>query len=161
MLKYVNYDIVFQEFPDEITIAINLSLCPNRCEGCHSAQLRADIGEELTEERLFSLIDSYRNEITCVGLMGGDNDPAMVLHLLSRVHEHYHHALKTGWYSGRTWQPEAAQMQASLNYLKLGPYIPALGPLNSEDTNQRMYRILPDGDMENITYRFWKNHRLG
>ena len=28
MLKYVNHDIVFQEFPDEVTLAINLSGCP-------------------------------------------------------------------------------------------------------------------------------------
>ena len=28
MLKYTNHDIVFQEFPDEVTLAINLSLCP-------------------------------------------------------------------------------------------------------------------------------------
>ena len=48
MLKYVNYDIVFQEFPDEVTLAINLSLCPNGCPGCHSAYLKDDIGEELT-----------------------------------------------------------------------------------------------------------------
>ena len=37
MLKYVNHDIVFQEFPDEVTLAINLSCCPNGCTGCHSA----------------------------------------------------------------------------------------------------------------------------
>ena len=52
MLKYVNYDIVFQEFPDEVTLAINLSLCPNGCPGCHSAYLKEDIGEELTEENI-------------------------------------------------------------------------------------------------------------
>ena len=51
MLKYYNYDIVFQEYPDEVTLAINLTLCPNRCVGCHSAFLRDDIGEELSPER--------------------------------------------------------------------------------------------------------------
>ena len=58
MLKYYNYDIVFQEYPDEVTLAINLTLCPNRCVGCHSAFLRDDIGEELSPERLTALIDS-------------------------------------------------------------------------------------------------------
>ena len=33
MLKYVNHDIVFQEFPDEVTLAINLSLCPTYAFG--------------------------------------------------------------------------------------------------------------------------------
>ena len=28
MLTYVNHDIVFQEFPDEVTLAINLSAAP-------------------------------------------------------------------------------------------------------------------------------------
>ena len=50
MLKYVNHDIVFQEFPDEVPLAINLSLCPNGCPGCHSAYLQGNVGDELTEE---------------------------------------------------------------------------------------------------------------
>ena len=36
MLKYAGYDIVFQEIPDEVTLAISLTNCPNRCPGCHS-----------------------------------------------------------------------------------------------------------------------------
>lgn len=75
MLKYVNHDIVFQEFPDEVTLAINLSLCPNGCPGCHSAYLQGNVGDELTEERLRAILDNYIGEITCVGFMGGDNDP--------------------------------------------------------------------------------------
>ena len=35
-LKYVNTQEVFQEFPDEITLAINISKCPCHCRGCHS-----------------------------------------------------------------------------------------------------------------------------
>lgn len=156
MLKYVNYDIVFQEFPDEVTLAINLSLCPNCCAGCHSAQLQGDIGEELTEERLLAMIDSYEGTITCVSLMGGDNDPATVLMLLAEVKKHYGGRLKTGWYSGRVWKPEPEVLVESLDYLKLGPYIASLGPLNDPETNQRLYRVDGHGGLENITYRFWK-----
>ena len=36
MLKYANFDIVFQEVPEEVTLAINISNCPNQCPGCHS-----------------------------------------------------------------------------------------------------------------------------
>ena len=36
MLKYVNTGIVFQEIPDEVTLAVNISGCPCRCHGCHS-----------------------------------------------------------------------------------------------------------------------------
>lgn len=76
MLKYVNHDIVFQEFPDEVTLAINLSLCPNGCPGCHSAYLQGNVGDELTEERLRAILDNYIGEITCVGFMGGDTTRA-------------------------------------------------------------------------------------
>ena len=156
MLKYYNYDIVFQEYPDEVTLAINLTLCPNRCVGCHSAFLREDIGEELTHERITSLIDSYDGTITCVGIQGGDNDPDAVLELCQYIRTHYEGRIRTGWYSGRTWQPSAQQLLSSLNYIKLGPYIPKLGPLSSADTNQRFYRVCADGSLEDMTHRFAK-----
>ena len=74
MLRYYNFDIVFQEIPDEVTLAINLTCCPNRCKGCHSPHLRQKIGPELTTSELDSIILRYKNEITCVCFMGGDND---------------------------------------------------------------------------------------
>lgn len=157
MLKYYNYDIVFQEYPDEVTLAINLTLCPNRCVGCHSAFLRDDIGEELSHERLTAIIDSYDGTITCVGIQGGDNDPEAVLQLCAYIHEHYDGRIHTGWYSGRTWLPTPEQLKASLNYIKTGPYIAKFGPLSSPDTNQRFYRInTEDGSLEDLTHRFAK-----
>ena len=153
MLKYVNYDIVFQEFPDEVTLAINLSLCPNGCPGCHSAYLKDDIGEELTEERLFALLDDVEGEVTCVGLMGGDNDPAAVGRLARAVKRKYGDRLKTGWYSGRDEWPTD---RAAFNYVKLGPYRAEQGPLKSPTTNQRLYRQSADGTFEDITRRFWQ-----
>lgn len=153
MLKYVNYDIVFQEFPDEVTLAINLSLCPNGCPGCHSAYLKDDIGEELTEERLFALLDDVEGEVTCVGLMGGDNDPAAVGRLARAVKQKYGDRLKTGWYSGRDEWPTD---RAAFNYVKLGPYRAEQGPLKSPTTNQRLYRQSADGTFEDITKRFWQ-----
>lgn len=156
MLKYATYDIVFQEYPDEVTLAINLSLCPNRCPGCHSAGLQGDIGQPLTQQELERLITQYEGEITCVGLMGGDNDPEAVLTLLAWVRTHYAGKYKTGWYSGRTWVPPVERLTTSLSYLKLGPYIAARGPLDSETTNQRFFRVTEEGALEDITYRFKK-----
>ena len=78
MLKFADYDIVFQEVPDETTLALNLSNCPHRCEGCHSPQLREDIGTPLTPKSLDSLLARYPY-VTCVGLMGGDCDRNMLL----------------------------------------------------------------------------------
>ena len=71
MLRYINTDIVFQEFPDEVTLAINISGCPCRCPGCHSQFLWANRGEELTAEALSALIRETEDTITCVGFMGG------------------------------------------------------------------------------------------
>ena len=160
MLKYVNYDIVFQEYPDEVTLAINLSLCPNRCPGCHSAYLQQDMGEELTAERLFALLSTYAGEITCVGFMGGDNDPAAIMTLARHVKESpATKHVKVGWYSGRPQLPKAFDA-AALDYVKLGPYIAAQGPLSSPTTNQHLYRIdhsdAAGPKLVDITQRFWR-----
>ena len=100
MLKYLTYDIVFQEFPDEVTLAVNLSLCPNKCPGCHSSILMGDIGEPLDAKVLIALAEKYRGEITCVALMGGANDPHAVQEVLRETRQHFEGTLKTGWDSG-------------------------------------------------------------
>lgn len=75
MLRYTDYDIVFREIPDETTLAVNLSGCPNRCPGCHSPQLQEPIGEPLTEAVVERLLARYGATVTCLCLMGGDGDP--------------------------------------------------------------------------------------
>ncbi|MBR1787444.1 MAG: anaerobic ribonucleoside-triphosphate reductase activating protein [Paludibacteraceae bacterium] len=152
MLKYADYDIVFQEVPDETTLAINLSLCPNRCPGCHSVYLQGDAGEELTPEAIDLLIDKYGALITCVSLMGGDNDPLAVNQMAQYIHSKH---LKTAWYSGRENLPQGVEMN-ELDYIKLGPYIESLGGMDKPTTNQHLYKIT-DGKWEDITYRLRKN----
>ncbi|MEE1317239.1 MAG: 4Fe-4S cluster-binding domain-containing protein, partial [Prevotella sp.] len=84
-MKYVNECVVFQEIPDEISLAINISNCPCRCPGCHSKYLWNDIGNELTHSELDEMLSKYLGEITCVVFMGGDayindiNDLAMYM----------------------------------------------------------------------------------
>ena len=155
MLKYLTYDIVFQEFPDEVTLAVNLSLCPNKCPGCHSSILLGDVGELLDESVLISLTEKYKGEITCVALMGGDNDPAAVQQVLAAVKQHYGGTLKTGWYSGRQELPENFN-PAAFDYVKVGPYREALGALKDRTTNQRFYRVESDGSLTDLTFRFWR-----
>lgn len=155
MLKFVNTDIVFQEVPDETTLAINLSLCPCHCPGCHSSYLWGDNGNELTPETLDVLIGADgSNAITCVSFMGGDNDPAAVNDLAAYVHENYK-GLKTAWYTGRTVISPYIDKQ-NFDYIKVGPYIRHLGPLKKRTTNQRMYRKKKDGTFEDVTEWFWK-----
>ena len=84
MLKYTDTEIVFREIPDEITLAINISGCPIHCPDCHSKELWQDIGEELTEEKLCSLIEENKG-ITCVCFMGGENDWLTLFSLTSNT----------------------------------------------------------------------------
>ena len=156
-MKYCETAITFSEIPDEVTLCINISNCPCHCQGCHSAYLAEDIGEELTFEVLDSLIK--KNEgITCVAFMGGDAEPATVNDLASYVKESYPN-IKTAWYSGRQEISDIVARQLRwFDYIKLGPYKEEFGPLNSRTTNQRMYKV-HDCELEDITSKFWKNDK--
>jgi anaerobic ribonucleoside-triphosphate reductase activating protein len=148
MLKCYSYDIVCQEIPEEITLAVNVSCCPNRCKGCHSPWLWGNEGEEMTEEMLSGLIGSYSSAITCFCFMGGDADPLEVMSLSMWIKSMWPH-IKTAWYSGRSELPDGFDVTA-LDYLKLGPYIEALGGLKSPETNQRLYKVGPGGVLERL-----------
>ena len=155
MLKVASYDIVFQEIPGEVTLALNLSSCPCHCPGCHSPHLAEDIGEVLDEELLDAVIAKYSGLITCVCFMGGDADPAEVARLAAHVKN-----LKTAWYSGRQYTPENVPSSFHLSpfsFLKFGPYIEELGGLKSEKTNQRLYKRVGE-NWEDITSVFWKKN---
>ena len=159
-MKYTGVEITFAEVPDEITLCINISNCPCHCKGCHSPYLAEDIGEELTEGSLHKLISSNEG-ITCVAFMGGDSNPKEVDRLADIVQVCY--GLKAAWYSGVQILNKDIHIW-NFSYIKLGPYIEELGPLNSKTTNQRMYKVVythyDDGtaghELEDITYRFWK-----
>ena len=153
MLKYVDTKVVFAEIPDEITLAINISGCPCNCKGCHSSYLAEDIGEPLDLQHLTNLIDSNKG-ITCVGLMGGDANPSEVDDIAQDIKEYYPE-LKVGWYSGRQELDKDIEL-GNFDYIKLGPYIEEFGPLNSRTTNQRFYKV-SDGELVDITSRFWKH----
>ena len=154
MLKYVNTGIVFQEIPDEVTLAINISNCPCRCPGCHSQYLWEDIGLPLDTEALDDFIIQYGTDITCIAFMGGDAEPKGVCQLAQYIHEEYPQ-FHVAWYSGRIRIPPSVSI-TDFDYIKIGPYIRHLGPLKEPTTNQRLYRIMPGGKMDDITSRFWK-----
>lgn len=154
MLKYVNTDVVFQEIPDEVTLAINISNCPCHCPGCHSRYLWEDVGMPLDTCALDDFISQYGSDITCIAFMGGDGDPKGVNMLAQYIHEEYP-MYKVAWYSGRLRIPSMV-CKTDFDYIKIGPYIRHLGPLNKTTTNQRMYHQTDNGTFEDITERFWK-----
>ena len=154
MLKYVNFDIVFQEIPYEVTLAINISNCPNGCPGCHSPLLQKDTGEPLTEEFLESLLSKYGKSVTCICFMGGDSAPDEIVRFARFVHTKTMAKVKIGWYSGKQNLPPSFN-QEYFRYIKLGPYIEHLGSIKSTTTNQRLYKIEENGQMTDITFNFF------
>jgi len=154
-MKYADYDIVFQEVPGEVSLALNISHCPNNCPGCHSAYLMEDVGYELNEASLTALLERYGNGITCVCFMGGDRTPFEVAKLAEFLHTQNRWKLKTAWYSGKPQLPEGFPLQW-FQYIKLGPYMQEKGPLNVKTTNQHMYRVEENQSLSDITSVFWK-----
>lgn len=155
MLKYTDTDIVFQEIPDEVTLAVSLSGCPCHCPGCHSKHLWGNGGEDLTDDAIECLLERTGSNVSCIALMGGDAAPAEVDSLMSRIRRR-HPKLHTAWWSGRTLLSPAVSL-SNFDYIKLGPYLAHLGPLKSPRTNQRLYHI-EHNTMHDITPRFWKNN---
>ena len=155
MLKYVPEDVsvTFAEIPDEINLCINISNCPHKCPWCHSSYLQTDCGDELTADIIDSLINKHRG-ITCVLFLGGDNDKHTLVSLAKHIKNNYD--VLTGWYSGES-SLDMNYYGMYFDYIKIGPYIKELGPLNSKTTNQRLYFIDGNKLPVDITSSFHKN----
>lgn len=163
MIKYKpdTISIVFNEVPDEVTLAIEITNCPGHCEGCHSPWLREDIGEELTPEVLNTLIDKNKG-ITCVCFMGEGKDPEVLKKLAYSIKLRSDYPYKTALYSGRCELDK--DYDRYFDYLKIGPYIPEKKALNFKTTNQRFYEIerkfgtdfVEETIRHDITYKFWR-----
>ena len=160
MLKYLNTQVTFSEVPDEITLCINISNCPCHCIGCHSSYLAEDIGEKLTLDKIYKLIENNEG-ITCICFMGGDSSPKEIDMFARCIKDLYD--IKVAWYSGRQELNKYINLKC-FDFIKLGPYIEEFGPLNSKTTNQRFYQVIKshyeDGtsgyELLDTTYKFWK-----
>ena len=158
-MKYYNAMVVFEEIPNEVTLAINITNCPCHCKGCHSKFLWEDAGTELTTEELDRLIE-VNDGITTVCFMGGDATPEIIDILAEYVHEVK--KLKVGWYSGRDTYYKDINFNW-YDYIKLGHYDEELGGLNKETTNQKLFKLTHEKiddvkkiTFEDITHLFWK-----
>lgn len=153
-LKYLGYSIVFQEVPDEVTLAVNISGCPHKCEGCHSKYLWEYEGNYISDD-LETLIKQYDGLITCVCFMGGDQNQIDLLGLLKTVQKY---GLKTALYTGLDLVNNLSiRILGNLNYLKTGKYDSSLGGLDRLTTNQRMFKWnYSTMRWDDITYRFQK-----
>lgn len=139
-LKYANYTIAFQEVPNEISLIINVTGCPHKCEGCHSMYLWDYYGCNI-EDDLDSMLEQYKSMITCVCFMGGDQNTENLQELLFKLKTE--HNLKTCIYSGYDNVDIFQHIinQDLLDYLKIGHFNKELGGLDSPNTNQVYYQI--------------------
>ena len=154
-LKYLGYSIVFQEVPDEVTLAINISGCPHRCEGCHSKYLWEYEGNYILDD-IEALIQKYNGLITCVCFMGGDQNISELTQLSLIVRRHN---LKVALYSGLDDDGiSLVPLYKRFDYIKIGHYNQTLGGLDQKTTNQKMYRIT-NNSFTDITYKFWEKDK--
>lgn len=151
MLKVYNYDIVFQEVPDETTLALNISNCPYHCEGCHSPVLWTDKGLPVLDV-LKGLLVNYDKLITCVCFMGGDQEPEELINALAIIKQQ---GLKTCLYTGADNIEQLTMFFPYLDYLKYGSYKKALGGLDSPTTNQKFLKK-EEEEWVDYTYKFKK-----
>lgn len=162
MLKmYGRPSVTFAEFPDEISVCVNISGCPNLCEGCSEPELREDAGTELTEENLEVLLKNYE-DCTVFGLMGGDADHHDIIRIAEYVHEHSN--MKVGFYSGM--DSLDLELIPYIDLYKIGRWITPTGesstwwkkncgPLVFPFSNQ-LYFEKHENKLVNCTYKFRK-----
>jgi anaerobic ribonucleoside-triphosphate reductase activating protein len=165
-LKYYDVAIVFAEFPDEVTLAVNISNCPGMCSHCSEPWLLEDVGTVLTNDEIDKLISEH-SDITTFGLMGGDSNHDDCIRVAKYIHDKYP-SIKVGMYSGREFiNLELAQ---HLDYYKIGRWIMPEGPssdwhktnngvLQFPWSNQLLFQNI-NGALVNITYKFRK-HPVG
>ena len=140
MIKYVPQltSVVMEEIPDRVTLAVEISHCRGNCPGCHSPFLKEDIGEPLTPALIDALVrDNFG--VDCFLFLGEGRDGETLCALAAHVRSL---GLAPALYSGRPEVDDA--LWEAFDYVKVGPYVEALGPLNKPTTNQRLYRALGD-----------------
>jgi anaerobic ribonucleoside-triphosphate reductase activating protein len=151
MLKYVENKVVFEEIPDCVTLAVTISNCPFHCVGCHSEYLHQDVGDELNENVIDTLINKNKG-VNCFLFLGDGKDICILCELSKYIHEKYPEIL-TAVYSG--WDLILPEYEECFDYIKIGKWKEECGPLNKKTTNQRLYKKI-DGELVDITHKFWE-----
>lgn len=163
MLFVHSYTISFSEVPGEISLCLNISGCPCKCEGCSEPYLKDDVGDCLDSFFLNNLLEKYKNyNLSCICFMGGDKDHEYLLDILKLCVDK---GFKTAFYSGFDYLD--LDLIPYLNYYKVGRFIlprgdPSSwhkktgGPINFPWSNQKMFKI-SNNKVIDITEEFRKN----
>lgn len=151
-LRCAGTSIVFQEVPDEISLAFSISGCPYRCPDCHSKYLWNNQGE-LLEKTFYAAFHKYEEYITCVCFMEGSQNFDELKNYCEYARKHNK---KVCLYTGRALDEDNEQFAYEyLDYLKVGRYLSEYGGLKSPSTNQRFY-VVHNQSLIDETYKFQK-----
>lgn len=136
-MNYYDFQVVLQEVPGEISLCFSICGCPIKCEGCHSPFLwKEENGLELTNGLFVELLQKYESLATCVLFMGGEWHENQLVDLLKLAkNKHY----KTCLYTGQDMVSKPILNE--LNWIKTGKWVPELGGLSSESTNQKFIDV--------------------
>ncbi|MDG6267027.1 anaerobic ribonucleoside-triphosphate reductase activating protein [Glaesserella parasuis] len=138
-LRFISEQIVWQEVPNETSLAFLISGCPLGCKGCHSIESwKLGSGQILSEIYLQQRLAQYQGLISCVLFMGGEWLPELLLQRLQLVRQS---GLKTCLYTGLELEQLPQEILAMLDYVKTGRWIAELGGLNCITTNQRFINL--------------------
>ena len=148
-MKTAYINVVLQEVPGEIAIALSFTGCPMQCDGCHSPELRnPELGEKFTVEEFINKLKSYNGLLSCALFVGGDwNEKCLIEYMdIALIH-----GLKVCLYTGKTEVSESIMQR--LTYLKTGAWNKEVGGLNSPKTNQKMKNVKTGEDITSIFNR--------
>ena len=84
-LFFSNPQVVLQEVPDELSLAVSISGCNLGCKGCHSSETWDKYyGSELTDIVLYNLLTKHKH-ISCICFMGGDRYADQIVELAEQI----------------------------------------------------------------------------
>lgn len=133
-MHFSSEQVVWQEVPNEVSLAYTISGCPLACVGCHSADtwpLEAGLSLNLTYFQ--QKLEQYQGLISCVVFLGGEWHAQLIDYLaLARAAK-----LNTCLYTGLEREELPSPLISQLTYLKTGRWRRELGGLDSSITNQR------------------------
>ncbi|MFC2293090.1 MAG: anaerobic ribonucleoside-triphosphate reductase activating protein [Kingella oralis] len=151
-LRFTREEIVWQEVPNEVSLAFLFSGCPLRCADCHSADSwKAGLGEVLRADDLRARLRRYAGLLTCVLFLGGEWQPENLLALLRVARDEF--GLKTCLYTGLERDEVPPMLLPELSFLKTGRWLPERGGLDSPTTNQRFVDLQTGMDLTSL---FWR-----
>lgn len=146
--RYSHEQVVWIEVPNEVSLAYQISGCPLRCKGCHSADTwKLGVGKELSSEYLESRLKQYQGLITCVLFLGGEWQTQELIERLVQVKQQ---GLKTCLYTGYEQDELPEGILPHLDYLKTGRWQAELGGLDSSTTNQRFIHVQSGADLTHL-----------